>query len=176
MSSFHIRSSRKLVYTGFLVLLTLSGCASMPDPIPEPSALISPVPRDDAKGQYLSPYTSDAVVAPWVQKGLTAKVGSAAGSIATQKALENIPIASFFADRAGRAAGRAAALKLVGGMKYMRSTTDLSFDNLEDMVIYTYVHHSDHVDYSRVIDLVGDIYPSFAKKQHQILSSAAVKD
>ena len=57
-------------------------------------------------------------------------------------------------------------------MKYMRTTTDLSFDYLEDLVIYTYVHHSDHVDYARVQKLVGEIYPEYTKQSYSILLNA----
>ncbi len=166
-------SNIKLISTALLVLLVLSGCASTPTPLPEPQALVTPTPRQDSDGQYLSPYTSDDVVAAWVQKGLSAKVGKTAGSLATQKALESVPFAGLFASRAGEAVGRAAALKLVGGMKFMKTTTDLSFDSLDDLVIYTYARHSNHVDYPRVIKLVGEIYPKFAQQQHSILVSAS---
>jgi hypothetical protein len=170
-------SSLKVISTTLLLLMFLSGCASMPAPLPEPSALVTPMPREDSQGQYLSPYTSDDVVAAWVQKGMNAKVGKAAGSLATQKALEKIPFASLFASRAGEAVGRAAALKLVGGLEYMKTTTDLSFDSLDDLVVYTYARHSTHVDYPKVINLVGEIYPKFSKQQHSILLNAnTVKD
>jgi hypothetical protein len=170
------RPTLKFISVVLFALLAISACASTPTPLPEPTVLVAPEPRDDSQGKYLSPYTSDDVVAPWVEKGLTANVGKVVGSIATQKVLENIPFASLFANRAGEAVGRAAALKMVGGMKYMRSTTDISFDELEDMVVYTYVRHSKHVDYPKVVKLVGDIYPEFSKKQYSILSNATIKD
>jgi len=172
-----VNSYLKKAVTVILLLTFLSGCATtLPQAsLPAPTALVEPIPREDSQGKYLSPYTSDDVVAPWVEKGMSARVGGVAGSLAAQKVLESVPLAGLFANKVGSSIGRAAALELVGGVKFMRSSTDLSFDNLEDMVVYTYVRHSGHVDYDRVIKLVGDIYPEYKEKQYSIIYNASIQ-
>ena len=75
---------------------------------------------------------------------------------------------------AGSEAGRLVAVEMVGGMEYMKSTTDLSFESLEDLALYTYATHSDHPDFDKVIDLVGEIYPDFTETYRHALLNAPV--
>ena len=165
-----LSNSRLVVFVSGVFFL--SACVSAPQ-FPEASSLVVPEPREDAEGAYLSPYTSDDVIARWVEKGMNAKVGAQLGSMAGQKAMENVPlIGGFVGDAAGKEIGREAAIQLVGGMEYMRSTTDLSFDNVDDAVIYTYARHFEHPDYQKVIDLVGSIYPEYQERYSEIILNA----
>ncbi|MDB6114799.1 MAG: hypothetical protein JWQ62_1744, partial [Lacunisphaera sp.] len=62
---------------------------------PTASAVVAPKPIEGNTGKYMSPFTSDGVVAEWVDKAVKAKMGSAVGgaigAYAGQKAMENIP-------------------------------------------------------------------------------------
>jgi len=61
----------------FLSVFLLASCGSMAPPAPpQPNELIAPLPREDSEGKYLSPYTSDGVVAEWVKKGKSAQMGA----------------------------------------------------------------------------------------------------
>ena len=163
---------------GILLALValLSACGSVMQAPPTAAELIAPEPREDSAGKFLSPYTSDGVVAGWVEKGIAAQAGSAVGSIvgqqAAQKLAENIPFASMFARQAGEAAGRAVAIKASGGWEAMRETTDLSFDTVDDMIVYTYVNFSTNEHYPDVVSHIGKIYPDWTKRFQAAISQA----
>ena len=165
---------RTILLLGFAAFLV--SCATAP-PLPEKSAVLAPIPRSDSEGEFLSPFTSDEVVAPWVSKGLEASVGAEVGSLVGQKALESVPfVGGILGDRAGRTLGRAAAIELVGGMDYMRSTTDMSFDNVSDLIVYIWVYYEDHPSYSEVVSLVGKIYPEYSSAYYSALNNAPTYD
>lgn len=158
------------------ITIVLAGCVTTP-PLPDRNTVMAPSPRTDSQGEYLSPFTSDEVVAPWVSKGLEASVGAEVGSLVGQKALESVPfVGGILGDRAGRTLGRAAAIELVGGMDYMRSTTDMSFDNVSDLIIYTWVYYEDHPSYEEVVSLIGKIYPEYSQSYFSALYSAPTVD
>jgi hypothetical protein len=155
-----------------LCLLVLSGCATAP-PLPEKNSVLLPQPRSDANGEFLSPFTSDEVVAPWVEKGIAAGIGAEVGSLVGQKAMENVPVfGGLLGDSVGRSIGRSAAIEMVGGMDFMRSTTDMSFDEINDLIIYTWVKYENHPSYPKVIDLIGKIYPEFSANYTAALTNA----
>jgi hypothetical protein len=179
-----IMKTKRLVKFGAPVLLSvfIVGCAGLPNQssqqsIPSAASVVAPEPLENSEGKYLSPFTSDEVVAPWVEKGMNAEIGSAVGSYAGQYAMRKIPfVGGMLGDWAGAELGRVAAVEMVGGMDYMKSTTDLSFESLDDLALYTYATHSDHPDYDKVIELVGEIYPEFSQSYRHALLNATVVD
>lgn len=130
---------------------------------------------EDNSGQYLSPYTSDGVTAEWVNKAINAKMGSAAGSAvgaaagayAGRKALESVPggslIGSFFGgavgSKAGKNVGRDAAIEASGGWDYIRQTSDLSFQSLNDMARWMTTVHGQKSNFQEVLKATLQIYP-----------------
>jgi hypothetical protein len=158
-----------------------------------PDQLASPKAIEGTTGKYMSPFTSDGVTAGWVTKAMGVKasgavgsmVGSAAGNYAANKATNQmasmvpIPGMSFLAQRAGKAAGEAAgrgmALQSIGGVEFLKSSTDLSFNSLQDMAIYMYVNHSTHPDYAKIVDATASIYPEFKTAYGPALQTASLK-
>jgi hypothetical protein len=158
-----------------------------------PDQLASPKAIEGTTGKYMSPFTSDGVTAGWVTKAMGVKasgavgsmVGSAAGNYAANKATNQmasmvpIPGMSFLAQRAGKAAGEAAgrgmALQSIGGEEFLKSSTDLSFNSLQDMAIYMYVNHSTHPDYAKIVDATASIYPEFKTAYGPALQTASLK-
>jgi hypothetical protein len=147
----------------------LTGCAAT-DPASSqaaaPAAANLPVPEPiyGNTGQYFSPFTEDGTVTPWVEKALTASagagIGNAAGAYLGQKALENVPfVGGFLGGMAGKAAGREIALNVVGGWEYVKETSDLSFNSLEDMARYMAAKNSAHPQYADVLKATNGIYP-----------------
>lgn len=162
-----------ILSVALLAALLLTGCATLP----KPTELRAPTPLSDNSGKYLCPFTSDGTVSPWVAKGTSAKLGAAAGSFlgqkAGEKALERVPfVGGFLGRRAGEAAGRAAALNLVGGEAYMRETSDQSFDDVDDLIVFLYVRYSEHEEFAQVLDLTQSIYPEVASRWEGALRRA----
>lgn len=130
----------------------------------------TPIIRNNS-GRYLSPYTSDGVVAEWVNKAINNQMGSAAGSAvgaaagnyAAQRALENVPggalIGSIFGSMAGKTAGNKVADDISGGDAYRRQTSDLSFHSLNDMAAWLRAEHSDKANFAEVTKATNAVYP-----------------
>lgn len=119
-------------------------------------------------GQYLCPWTSSGVVAPWMSKALAnsdmgAAAGKALGSYAGTKAMENVPfIGRMLGEKLGEASGRSIALQAIGGEAYMRETSDLSFHTLGDMARYLQATYSSSAQYQQVIEAADEIYPGLS--------------
>lgn len=117
----------------------------------------------DSSGQFLSPITSDGVVAEWVEKsisvGLGSSLGGAAGAYVGQKALENVPfVGGFLGQRGGAALGRKLALEGVGGEAFMRETTDISFNTVDEMATWLKRNYATHPRMAEVLKASGKIY------------------
>ena len=175
MSSTHRKTRLSPTMGGLLLLLSLqTGCFAA---LPGPGEVRVPNAIPDASGEYLSPYTSDGTVAPWVAKGRAAKLGSAVGSMAGAKAgeaaLSAVPIiGGWLGGKAGDRIGREVALAWVGGEDYMRETSDLSFHDVDDLIVYTYALHSTHEDFDEVVGLVKEIYPEVEKRWNKAIKRA----
>ena len=150
----------------FAVVL-LSGCAGLGGPQmaqPAQLAAVAPQPIYGNTGEFLSPYTEDGVVAAWVDKAVNAKLGAAigsqAGAYAGRKLMENVPFfGGMLGQKVGDAAGRKIAIEASGGWEYIKETSDLSFNTVEDLAVYMYAHHSSHPDYQKVLEATWEIYP-----------------
>jgi len=151
--------AKALVVLTFLFFV-VTGCAT----VPKPSEVVVPEPIEGTEGEYMSPFTFYGTVAPWVEKGTTAMIGARLGSAAGQRtgsaALSAVPIVGgWLGNKAGEKIGREVALKLIGGEEYIESTSDMSFDEIENMIIFLYSSYSDHEEYEEIMSLTASIYP-----------------
>ncbi|MFD1190764.1 hypothetical protein [Phenylobacterium conjunctum] len=146
--------------------------------IAAPTSLKAPTPIEGTTGKYASPFTSDGVTAGWVTKSMQVKaagqIGSMAGNYAGQKAMEQVPfVGGFLGKKAGEALGRQAALSAIGGEAFIRSSTDLSFNSLNDMALFMYVNYSSNPDYQKILDATYAIYPEFQTAYLPALQAAS---
>ena len=112
--------------------------------ISEKTAAETPIIRNNS-GRYLSPYTSDGVVAEWVNKAINNQMGSAAGSAVGAAA--------------GKTAGNKVADDISGGDAYRRQTSDLSFHSLNDMAAWLRAEHGDKANFAEVTKATNAVYP-----------------
>ena len=126
----------------------------------------APKPLEGNAGAFMSPFTSDGVTAEWVTKAMKVQasgdIGGAVGQVAADQLLSNIPFAGLFAGKATKALARSAAMKSIGGEAFLKSSSDLSFNKLDDMAKYMYAFHSSHPEYPRIVKATAAIYPDFA--------------
>lgn len=170
--------TKKLLISFALTLFLVACVATPPVEMPTPSSLIVPAAIEDNSGQFLSPYTSDGVLAEWVDKAVSAKVGAAVGGAAGnylgQQATENIPfIGGMLGQKVGEEAGRKIAIEASGGEEYIRQTSDISFTSLTDMAVYIYAKHSTHEHYADALSAAMAIYPELNKIYQNALINAA---
>lgn len=139
-------------------------------------------PRNDSSGRYLSPYTSDGVFAEWVNRTVDARtgeavggaVGAAAGAYAGDRLLRNVPGGSFLGgmagSRAGQATGRQVAIDNAGGEAFMRQSSDLSFDRLEDMAQWMYATHGNGANFPDALKATKAVYPEMEQVYPQAVA------
>lgn len=168
-----------------LVLLAVSAplmaCASAGGGFPQPTAVRIPVPIEGNTGKFMSPYTSDGTIAPWVRKARTAQAGAAiggyAGRKAGEKALGSVPfVGGRLGKKAGEVAGRAAALSLVGGEDALREGSDLSFNTAAELAVYLYAFQPGDPEEKalkdKVVKFTYQIYPDVQNSWMKAIQSA----
>jgi hypothetical protein len=131
---------------------------------PSYAQLKGPAPIEGSTGKYMSPYTSDGVTAAWVTKSMQVKaagqIGSMAGNYAGQKAMEQVPfVGGYLGKKAGAALGRSAALQAIGGEAFLRSTSDLSFNTLQELAQFIYLNFGANADFNQILKATYAIYP-----------------
>lgn len=172
-----MRKSVKFLGCFFVVFLLFaaSGCAPV---IARPDQIAAPQPVEGNTGKYMSPYTSDETLAEWVDKALKAKaagsIGGSVGAYAGAKALEQIPfVGGIIGQQVGKKIGQEIAIKCAGGRDFICQSSDLSFNNLDDMAVYLYVRHSSHEHYNDALKATYGIYPDFEQRYNIALANAS---
>lgn len=169
----------KKILSALTLALLLSACATVSGPqLAAPTALRAPTPIMGNTGKFMSPYTEDGTVAAWVEKGRAASAGAGVGGFlgaqAGQKLAENIPfVGGMIGKSIGETAGRAVALKMVGGEEFIRANSDLSFNTVQDLAVYMYVKNSAHKDYQEALKLAQAIYPELQEAYYPAIAAAS---
>ncbi|RZA33518.1 MAG: hypothetical protein EOP92_20465 [Lysobacteraceae bacterium] len=166
---------KKIAAITFALMLT--ACASAPR-LAMPTQIAAPAPIVGNTGKYMSPYTEDGTVAPWVEKGRNASAGASIGGFvgaqAGQKLAENIPfVGGFLGQAIGESAGRAIAVKMAGGEEFIRANSDLSFNSVQDLAVYMYAKNSSHKDFAEALKLTQEIYPELKTGYYPAILNAS---
>ena len=167
-------------FAALALALSLTACASMAPPhLAAPSNISAPQPIAGNGGAFMSPFTEDGTVAPWVEKGKAARAGSAVGSFlgaqAGQKLAEQIPfIGGMIGEKVGASAGRAVALQMVGGEEFIKANSDISFSTVQELAVYMYAKNSAHKDYPEALALTQEIYPELKTAYFPAIVTASV--
>ncbi len=164
-----------LKFCAIFVFLIISGCAAS---LPRPDEIIAPIPKLDNTGLYMCPYTQDGVLAEWVDMAINAKMGAASGKLvgtyAGARATGSIA-GGDLGRLVGDAIGRSMAIKACGGLDYIKSTSDISFNNLNDLAIYMYAKFSSHEHYKAALESTMAIYPQLEKRYFNAIKMARKK-
>lgn len=164
-----------MILLSALASLAITGCAA---PLPAPEVVIAPQPRMDNGGEYMSPFTQDGTVALWVDKGVDAKtgklIGGTAGAIIGQQVFGRVPfVGGIVGNMVGNEIGRQAAIDSFGGMEYITSTSDMSFDTAEDMAVYLYATYGKHHEsFEPAVQAAQSIYPRLGKVWYSAIQHA----
>jgi len=141
---------------------------------------VAPAPLMNNKSKYMSPYTQDGVLAEWVDKAINVKIGKTIGKhlgtlLMDDDSQTGSLISGFFGGSAGESKGREYAIKASGGWKYIKSTSDISFESIDDMAVYLFAKHSRHEHYKGGFDAAVEIYPELKKEYSKAIKWAYIK-
>jgi len=124
----------------------------------------APQPLTNNKGKYYVPYNAEGQITEWATKTLNTQVGAAIGAKAGEEAGKHLAakvpfggLASGMMKKKGKEMGAVAA---IGGTEYIKKTSALSFNNLDDMAVYMHVKHGSSGDYAQALAAAMAIYPA----------------
>jgi hypothetical protein len=141
--------------------------------------LEAPASLDGAKGKYFVPFSDDRELTEWAEKALSAQAGAAAGEkagSAVGKALgSKIPFGGFGAGAAKRKGKQMGAATAIGGMAFIKKTTDRSLSNVDDYIVYLQVKHSGSLEYQKAMASAMALYPEMEGRTDIAMKNAYKK-
>lgn len=133
---------------------------------PEPGAP-SVEPLTDGSGKFFSPYDEKGQLVGWAQKAIGANVGAAVGAKAGEKAgnmlAAKVPFGGLLAGAAKKKGKELGALTAVGGSEFVKSSSTLSFETLDELALYMHGHFAGNTDYIKGLAAALAIYPDLEK-------------
>ena len=136
----------------------------------------APQPLTNNKGKYFVPYNAEGQITEWATKTLNTQVGAAIGAKVGEEAGKQLAakvpfggLASGLMKKKGKEMGAVAA---IGGTEFIRKTSALSFNNLDDMAVYMHVKHGSSGDYAQALAAAMAIYPALESSYDGAIRSA----
>lgn len=141
------------------------------------AAPVIPAPLTDKSGKYFLPYGTDGQLAEWANKALTAQIGAAVGAKAGEKAgqmaASKIPLAGGLLAMGAKKKGKElGALAAVGGADFVKKSSALSFNNINDYAAYLHVNHAGDPGYVKALAAAMAIYPDLEKSYEAAVKGA----
>lgn len=136
-------------------------------------------PREDVEGKYIFPYLNSGLVTAWAEKSLSAQAGAEAGAMAADKATSALASKVPFGGLVGGAlkgkTKELAAVTAIGGWDFIKESSDISFDKLEDYSLYMHVEFYGSADYENALAAAMAIYPELEKTHKRSIDQAFKK-
>lgn len=158
-----------------VALLQLAACAPR---VARPEQLTAPEAIQDNSGEYLCSITQDKTLAEWSDKmakvGLASSIGSTAGALAGQQVLKQVPfVGGMLGEWAGKTIGRRIAIESAGGMDFIKTSSDLSFNSQQDLALYLYITYFDGDHYNEAVKAAMALYPELKTSYVQSIVAAS---
>ncbi len=138
--------------------------------------ITAPTPAAGTKGKYFLPYDADGKLTEWANKTFSTQVGAAVGAKAGEEAgkqlASKVPfggLASGLMKKKGKEMGAVAA---IGGTEFIKKTSAVSFNSLDDLAVYMHVKHGGSGDYAQDLAAAMAVYPSLETGYDAAIRSA----
>jgi hypothetical protein len=137
--------------------------------------LAAPAPIADNSGAFLSPYRCDGTPTEWSNKAMTAGAGAAAGGMLAGKAAERVPfVGGFFKKKAQDIGAQQGALTAAGGLEFIKSSSDMSFNTSNELAVYLQAKHAAlDPDFAKRVSAAMAIYPELKTNYTSAVQAAA---
>ena len=133
-------------------------------------------PVEGNGGKFLLPFDIDGNPTPWAEKALNAKAGAAAGKAVGDKAVDSlvskVPFGGFLSGAAKSKVKETGAVLAIGGWDYIKETTTLSFDNLQDYSVYLHSEFNGLPGYEDALGAAMAVYPRLEKSHKRSIDKA----
>ncbi|HTR01099.1 MAG TPA: hypothetical protein VMH83_13960 [Candidatus Acidoferrum sp.] len=138
-----------------------------------------PKPRSDVEGKYIFPFRANGQLTEWGDKAVNAQVGAEVGTKAGEKATEalasKVPFGGLMSGLMKGKTKELAAVTAIGGWDYIKQTSDISFDKLEDYSVFMHVTYGGGTEYEKALAAAMAIYPELEKTYQSNIDAAYKK-
>ncbi len=136
----------------------------------------APAPLANTNGKFLLPYTTDGQLTEWANKTLSTQIGAAVGAKAGEEAGKHLASKVPFGGLAGglikKKGKEMGAMAAIGGVEFVKKTSNLSFNNLDEYAVYLHVTHANGSDYTRALAAAMAIYPDLEGRYDDAVKAA----
>ncbi|MDZ7684651.1 MAG: hypothetical protein U5O39_06285 [Gammaproteobacteria bacterium] len=133
-------------------------------------------PIEGSGGKFVLPFDDAGNLTPWAEKALSAKVGSRVGEEVGNKAAgaiaSKVPFGGFMAKAAKNKAKETGAVIAIGGWDYIKETSAMSFDDLEDYSVYLHHEFNGLPGYEEALAAAMAVYPELEKRHDRYVKRA----
>jgi hypothetical protein len=133
-------------------------------------------PRESNKGKFLLPFDAGGNPTAWADKALNAQIGAMAAEKASDTAINaavaKVPFGGFMAGEAKSKAKGAGAIAAIGGWKFIKENSSLSFDRLDDYSIYMHQEFNGLPGYEQALAAAMAVYPKLEKSHKTYIDKA----
>ncbi len=127
-------------------------------------------------GKFLFPFDQGGNATEWADKALAAKVGAMAAEKATDSAINaaaaRVPFGGLMAGAAKSKAKGTGAVVAIGGWEFIKETSTLSFDRLDDYSIYLHSEYNGLPEYESALAAAMAVYPKLEKSHRSYIDKA----
>jgi hypothetical protein len=138
--------------------------------------VVAPTPLANNSGKYFVPYNAERQITEWATKTLNTQIGAAIGAKAGEEAGKHLAakvpfggLASGLVKKKGKEMG---ALAAIGGAEFVKKSSSLSFNNLDDYAVYLHVTHGGSGDFSQALAAAMAIYPELEGRYDSSIRNA----
>ncbi len=141
------------------------------------AAPVAPQPVANKGGKFFAPYDANGQLTAWANKALAANVGAAVGAKAGEKAgqmaASRIPLAGGLLAMGAKKKGKElGALAAVGGADFVKESSSVSFNSVQDLALYMHLNHAAGADYVKAFAATMAIYPELEKTYENTIRGA----
>lgn len=133
-------------------------------------------PIEGNTGNFLLPFDEGGNPTAWADKALNAQVGALAAEKASGAAINaavaKVPFGGFMAGAAKDKAKGAGAIAAIGGWDFIKESSSLSFDRLDDYSIYLHQEYNGLPGYEQALAAAMAIYPKLEKSYKSYVDKA----
>lgn len=133
-------------------------------------------PMEGAKGKFVLPFDEGGNLTPWAEKALSAQAGSKVGEEVGKKAANavasKVPFGGFLAGAAKNKAKVTGAVMAIGGWDFIKESSVMSFDDLEEYSVYLHDEFNGSPGYEKALAAAMAVYPKLEKRHDRFVKRA----
>ncbi|MBK1880634.1 hypothetical protein [Pelagicoccus mobilis] len=138
-----------------------------------------PEPIHGNSGKFYCPFKEDGSLTEWANKALNVQAGAyageKAGSAAGKALASKVPLGGLMSNKIKKQGKKMGAMAAIGGDKFVKKTTALSFGSLDELIVYLHAAERGNPDYQSAVASAMAIYPDMQSRVDYAINQAYKK-